>query len=415
MRIVLNFMLVFGVLLGWAGVGRAQEAAPQAGPQIELPPQDPIAPATALPRETPVGSALSPQAAALSGTAVGGYGELTLNAPGNGPAVVDLRRVVLYVGHNFNERLRFYSELEVEHAVSSADDQGEFEVEQAYLDGLLSNRLNLRAGLVIIPMGIINVYHEPPTFNGVDRPDVDTLLIPSTWREPGIGIFGELAPGLHYQLLLVNGFNANGFSAQSFVREGHQEGQLAAARDFGVVGRLDWQPVLSTNLGLSAYYATAGNSLRATVGSVPVTLAEIDARTAQGGFTARGEFAVGFIGDAAALNTALAAGTPDQMAAVPVSSQARGGYLEAGYDLLRLLAPGTVQTVTLFGRYDYIDTQASVPAGFAARPELRMQTLTPGLTYRPIPQIALKLDYRRHIPGAGDGWNELATAITWMF
>ena len=131
-----------------------------------------------------------------TGTAVGGYGELTLNAPSNAPAVVDLRRFVLFVGHNFTDRIRFYSEVEVEHAVSSAEDAGEVEIEQAYLDGLLSRRLNLRAGLILMPVGIINVYHEPPTFNGVDRPEVDTLIIPSTWREPGFGIFGELTTGV---------------------------------------------------------------------------------------------------------------------------------------------------------------------------------------------------------------------------
>jgi hypothetical protein len=305
--------------------------------------------------------------------------------------------------------------VEIEHAISSADDAGEVEVEQAYLDGLLGPRLNLRAGLIIVPMGIINIYHEPPTFNGVDRPDVDTFLIPSTWREPGLGIFGDLGRGFRYQLYLVNGFDANGFSAENFVREGHQEGQLARARDFGAVGRLDWEPALGSNVGVSGYYATSGNSLRATVGRVPVTMAEIDARTVRGGFSARAELAFGFIGDAAALNAAFAAGTADQMMAGPVSSQARGGYLEAGYDLLRLLVPGTAQTATLFGRYDYVDTQASVPAGYTANAAFRRQTVTAGLAYRPIPQLAFKLDYRRHIPGGGDGWNEIAAAITWMF
>ena len=189
------------------------ETAPAPGPSVELPPERDM-PAMNLPRESAVENPLG-RAPALSGTAIGGYGELTLNAPSNAPAVVDLRRFVLYVGHNFNEHLRFYSEVEVEHAIASSSDQGEVEIEQAYLDGLFGRRLNLRGGLIIMPVGIINVYHEPPTFNGVDRPDVDVLIIPSTWREPGFGIFGELATGLNYQLYLVNGFNASGFSAAS--------------------------------------------------------------------------------------------------------------------------------------------------------------------------------------------------------
>jgi hypothetical protein len=394
----------------------------QARPAIELPPDSAQGPVTALPRETAVENALG-RGGVLQGSAFGGYGELTLNVPGkyvlDSPpeATIDLRRFVLFFGHNFSDRLRFYSEFEVEHAVSSADDRGEAEVEQAYLDALLGRRLSLRGGLMIMPVGIINVYHEPPTFNGVDRPAVDTYVIPTTWREAGVGIFGELREGLRYQLYVVNGFNANGFTAESALREGHQEAQFAHAGDFGGVARLDYEPRLGSIVGGSAYYATSGNRLTSTVGKVPVTILEADARTRIGGFTARAEVAFLFIGDAAALDaaqrdTAIAAGgtAPD-----PVASRSQGGYVEAGYDLLRLLSPGNEQSVTLFGRFDYADTQASVPSGFVAKPEFRRTIYTVGLTYRPVMQIGLKLDYRRHVFGAGPSGNELAAAITWMF
>ena len=396
--------------------------AAHAQPAIELPAdaaQGP--PVTALPRETAVENALG-RGGVLQGTAFGGYGELTLNAPGkyvlDSPpeATIDLRRFVLFFGHNFSDRLRFYSELEVEHAVSSAGDRGEAEVEQAYLDGLLSRRLSLRGGLMVVPVGIINVYHEPPTFNGVDRPAVDTYVIPTTWREPGIGIFGELREGVRYQLYLINGFNANGFTAESALREGHQEAQLAHAGDWGGVARLDFEPRLGTIFGGSAYYATSGNSLTSTVGKVPVSLFEADARTRIGGFTARAEVAFLFIGDAAALNVALRDATPaGDPAPDPVASQSRGGYVEAGYDLLRVLAPGSEQSVTLFGRFDYADTQASVPDGFTANHAFTRYTYTAGLVYRPIPEVAVKGDYRRHEFGEGSGFNELAAALAWMF
>jgi hypothetical protein len=402
-------------LLASAGAALAQ-------PVVELPPEPREVPAPALPRETAVENALG-RGGTLRGSAFGGYGELTLNAPGkyvlDSPpeATIDLRRFVLFFGHNFSDRLRFYSELEVEHAVSSAGDRGEAEVEQAYLDGLLSRCVSLRAGLMIMPVGIINVYHEPPTFNGVDRPAVDTYVIPTTWREPGVGIFGELREGVRYQLYVVNGFDANGFTAELGLREGHQEAQFAHAGDWGGVARLDWEPRLGTVIGGSAYYATSGNSLTSTVGKVPVSILEADARTRIGGFTARAEVAFLFIGDAAVLDAARAAAamaanqpTPD-----PVASQSHGAYLEAGYDVLRLIAPGNEQSVTLFGRFDYADTQASVPAGFVANPAFRRTIYTAGITYRPVMQIGLKLDYRRHVFGAGPSGNELAAAITWMF
>jgi hypothetical protein len=392
------------------------------GPVIELPSERDM-PQMTLPRETAIENPLRQEAAA-SATAIGGYGELTLNAPAIGPSIIDLRRLVLFVGHNFSERIRFYSELEVEHAVASSTDQGEFEVEQAYLDGLFSRHFNLRAGLIIMPVGIINVYHEPPTFNGVDRPDVDTLVIPSTWREAGFGAFGEITQGLSYQVYFTSGFNANGFTAESGIAEGHQEAQLAYAGNFGAVARLTYEPMLATIFGLSAYGGTSccrpasgANTLQATVGNVPLGLFEADARTRYHGFTARAEVAFLFIGDTGALNTAFTSGTAtaEQMDAIAVASQLRGGYVEAGYDVLRLLAPGTAQDVTLFFRYDYVNTQASVAAGFTANPALIRYTETVGLVYRPIPEVGIKADYRRHEFGAGPSYNELATALTWMF
>jgi hypothetical protein len=398
---------------GQAGQGQAGPAPPAPGPAVELPAEQDM-PQMALPRETAIENPLG-RGQALSGTAIGGYGELTLNAPAIGPSVIDMRRLVVFVGHNFSDRLRFYSELEVEHAVASADDRGEFEVEQAYLDALFDRRFNLRAGLIIMPVGIINVYHEPPTFNGVDRPDVDTLVIPSTWREAGFGIFGELAQGLSYQAYFVSSFDANGFTAESGIAEGHQEAQFASARDFGGVVRLTYEPVLATILGISAYGSTSGNSLHDTVGRVPLALFEADARTRHRGFSARGEVALLLIGDTEKLNQALAAGSAEQMAAGPVSAQLRGGYLEVGYDLLRFLPSPTGQELTSFARYDYANTQASVRGVFTADHALIRYTETVGLVYRPIPEIGLKADYRRHEFGAGPSYNEFATALTWMF
>ena len=372
------------------------------------------APTVELPRESAIENALG-RAPAMSGSAFGGYGELTLNAPSNAPSVVDMRRLVLFFGHNFTDRLRFYSEFEVEHAVASSSDQGEAEVEQAYLDGLLSRWINLRGGLILMPMGIVNVYHEPPSFNGVDRPDVDQFVIPSTWREPGVGIFGELAEGLRYQLYFVNGFNANGFTAESAIHEGHQEAQLAYAGDYGGIARIDYEPVLGTVIGASAYGASSGNTLKSTVGRVPVGLFDIDARFHKGGFTARVEVALLLIGDAGKLNQALLAGTPEQQAAGPVASQSRGGYAEVGYDVLRFLAPSSEQALNAFTRFDYSNTQAVVPAGFTPRPEFRRYSQVLGLVYKPIPQIALKMDYRRHWLGNDEAFNEFAAAITWLF
>jgi hypothetical protein len=405
---------------GWVYASGGADSAPVSPPTLaedSARATDPHAddtPKTDLPRETAVENPLG-RAPTIAGSALGGYGELTLNVPSNGPGVVDLRRLVLFFGHDFTDRIRFYSEFEVEHAVASSSDQGEAEVEQAYLDGLLSRRFNLRGGLVLMPMGIVNVYHEPPSFNGVDRPDVDLFVIPSTWREPGLGIFGEIVEGLRYQLYVVNGFDANGFTAESAIREGHQEAQLAHAGDYGAIARLDYEPRLGTVIGASAYGATSGNTLTSTVGRVPVGLFDIDARWHWRGFAARVEIALLLVGDAGNLDRALAEGTPDQQAAGPVASQSRGAYAEIGYDVLRIFAPRSEQALSAFARFDYADTQARMPSGFAARPEFRRTSQMGGLVYKPIPQIALKMDYRRHWLGDSETFNEFASAITWLF
>jgi hypothetical protein len=244
---------------------------------------------------------------------------------------------------------------------------------------------------------------------------VDLFVIPTTWREPGVGIFGELTEGLRYQLYFVNGFNANGFTAESALREGHQEAQLAHAGDYGAILRVDYEPVLGTVIGASAYGASSGNTLTSTVGHVPVGLFDIDARFHKRGFSARAELALLLVGEAGKLNQALLSGTTAQQAAGPVASQSRGGYAEVGYDLLRFFAPSSEQALNAFTRFDYVNTQAVVPAGFVPRPEFRRYSQMVGLVYKPIPQIALKADYRHHWLGDNETFNEFAAAITWLF
>jgi len=107
--------------------------------------------------------------------------------------------------------------------------------------------------------------------------------------------------------------------------------------------------------------------------------------------------------------------TPEQQAAGPIASQSRGGYAEVGYDILRVLEPSSDHAVNLFTRFDYADTQAVVPDGLARRLEFRRYSQMVGVVYKPIPQVALKMDYRRHWLGNDEAFNEFASAITWLF
>ena len=125
---------------------------------------------------------------------ISGYMEMHLNAPldrVDGDPILDFHRFVLLFSHSFSDRLRFVGELEVEHAfVEGLEDAGEVELEQAYIDVLLKPALNFRAGMLLVPVGIINERHEPPVFHGVERPFVDTVIVPTTWFEAGAGVHG---------------------------------------------------------------------------------------------------------------------------------------------------------------------------------------------------------------------------------
>lgn len=128
-----------------------------------------------------------------SDTTIGGYGEITYNGylKDSSRNQADLKRLVLFFGHRFSDKLSFTSEVEVEHAVASSGDQGEVAIEQAYLDYAFNPALNLKAGLFLMPFGFLNRNHEPPVFYGVERNEVETRIIPSTWREGGIGLYGS--------------------------------------------------------------------------------------------------------------------------------------------------------------------------------------------------------------------------------
>jgi hypothetical protein len=343
---------------------------------------------------------------AQESTTVGGYGEIHYtNRSGHAtPAQVNLRRFVVYLAHTFDDRLTFRSEVEIEDAkVEGGSAGGEVALEQAFLDYRLSDRLTLRTGLVLPPVGIINETHEPPTFNGVDRPAFDHDVIPTTWRELGLGILGTLpiAEGLSYRLYVVNGLKASGFSDAEGIREGRQEGREASFANPSLTGRLEWvRPGL--RLGGSFWYGgtAAGDTLLGTgTFTAPLALVSADARYERGAFSARGVVATIHVSDADTINALYGAS---------VGSRITGGYVEAGYNILRHLAPHSKQRLTAFARHERYDTQAQVPAGTTRDREFARRITTFGLTYKPTWNTAFKGDYevRRTAVGGGVGAGE---------
>lgn len=347
-------------------------------------------------------AALSTVAAAQERTTLGGYGEVHYVNPSgpSSPAEVNVKRFVVYLAHTFTDRLSFRSELELEDTkVEGGTAGGEVALEQAYVDYRFSDALTIRWGLVLVPVGIINETHEPPTFNGVDRPAFEQDVIPTTWREIGVGAVGALpfVSGFRYRAYLVNGLVASGFTAASGIRGGRQEGREASFANPSLTGRLEYaQPGFKVG-GSFWFGGSAAQDPALGTGSFDnaVALVSTDARYDRGPFSARAVVATMNVGNAAAINQAYAA---------DVGSRIEGGYVEGAYNVLAALAPTTSERLDVFVRHERYDTHASVPPGTSRNPAFARRITTLGLTYRPVPNVAFKGDYqlRRNRAGTGE-------------
>lgn len=335
-----------------------------------------------------------------SGLSLGGYGEANYRAfvdDAEGKKnTADLLRLVTYVGYKFNDNILFNSEIELEHANTeemggvSGEDSGEVAVEFAYLDFLLEKQFNVRAGSVLIPMGFINEIHEPPYFFGVRRPEVEQVIIPSTWNEMGFGFFGQgdAAGTVEYRTYLVNGLRASRFE-DSGIREGRQSGNRALMEDVAWTGRLDYSPNVIPGLlvGSSFWVGNSGQDedFNGSSPNVRTLIGEAHAQYRYRQLSLRALGSWTSVGDADVLSAAKGE---------TIASRDQGWYVEAGYDILPHLVQGTRQSLSPFVRYEQLDTQASVPSGFARNASLDKQIYTIGLSYKPIDKVVIKADYR---------------------
>ena len=320
-------------------------------------------------------------------TALSGYMDFHFNKPEFTDAQLDFHRFVLIVTHSFSEKIRFVGELELEHAVvEGLEEKGELELEQAYVDFLLSRSFNVRAGMMLMPIGIINERHEPPVFYGVERPFNDTVIIPTTWFDVGAGVHGEIGRGWRYRAFVVAPLDAAEFNAEEGIREGRQMGSESNIGRPAVTGRLEYVAVRGLTLGASGWSGRSGFQFRPTF-DVPVSLAEIDARYARRRLELRGQFSQIWIDNADRLNDALAirVGVNPNIARV-----LRGFYGEAGY---RAISHPSIGEVGAFVRYENFDTQFRMPAGYVGLPEFDRDAWVVGATYWPDPDVAVKFDY----------------------
>jgi hypothetical protein len=304
-------------------------------------------------------------------TTIGGYGELHYNNlsaedPARDVEEIDFHRFVLFFGHEFNEKTRFYSEFELEHALvgdTGGDTPGEVELEQAFVEFDLRPGLHSRAGLFLLPVGFLNETHEPPTFYGVERPDVENIIIPSTWWEAGAGMNGRMGTSWDWNLAFTSGLQMPTTGNNAFrVRSGRQKVAKALASDGAITGRVRYFGIPGLHAGLTLQYQF-DPSQEANDGLDDGTLLEAHVEYQRSGFGLRALYSRwDFSGDAV------------EEAGADVQT---GWYVEPSYRLNRYLG--------FYTRYSDIE---------AARDQDQFDQWELGFNWWPAQNVVIKFDYR---------------------
>ena len=364
---------------------RVQELETSDGNKRAEEPRQGEATAGQAPRaEAPVQESAESSPASQTGP-ISGYMDFHLNRPEQEDPQLDFHRFVLLFTHGFSERLRFTGELELEHGfVEGAEESGELELEQAYLDFKVKPEFNLRAGMLLAPVGIINERHEPPSYHGVERPFVDTFIIPSTWFDAGVGIHGAFGPGWQYRAYLMAPLDATRITAGEGLAEARQKGFRSNVRNIAQTARLENVGFPGLTLGASFWRGKTGFNFRREDSRVGVI--EFDGRYHTGPVAVRGEFAQVFVDGANELNDLLqrTAGVSPNIA-----RQMRGFYVEPSVRPV----PRLRYDIAAFLRYENFDTQFRMPEGVLPLKQFDRAAWVVGASYFPDPDIAFKIDY----------------------
>ncbi|MBC7413058.1 MAG: hypothetical protein H7331_11475, partial [Bacteroidia bacterium] len=292
-------------------------------------------------------------------TVISGYGEVKYEYNSyTSTATASVPRAVMFIGHRFNERYQLFSEWELENANTA--DGGEFGVEQLFIKYNINRSIYITAGLFTPRIGIINENHLPTTFNSINRPFVETLLIPATWREIGVGLYGqsESVLGLNYAVSLTNGLDASKFSNGTGIRGGRGAGNTINAKTIGITPSVLYYHN-NFRMQASGYYGGSvgvspreADSLYLETGPLgaAVAMAEANVQYKHNGVSIKALVAYTNITKAQDINRAYANNTPSEMI---------GGYAELGYNVLH--KKQAVKSLTIFTRYEYLDLNSKVP------------------------------------------------------
>ena len=320
---------------------------------------------------------------------VGGYGEMLYNQPEGDNGTLDVQRLVMLFGYKFDDKIQFVTEIEFEHVQ-------EVYVEQAFINYNLANNVNLRGGLMLVPMGIINEFHEPTTFNGTNRPSMDKSIVPTTWRELGVGVSGKFNDlSLGYQAYIFNGFKSvtsdeNGIvtggllGGSNGLRGGRQKGIESTINSPNLSLKFDYYGLPGLRLGLSGYFGKtqAPDDVDMIDGAdVGLSMIGLDARYAYRKFMARGQYIIADISGSKEYNA---------LTGQNLGSQLSGYYIEGAYNLL---PSQNAQKLFAFARYEKYDTHAKVDS-ITENLGYDRTDITLGLTYHLTTGVVAKADYQ---------------------
>ncbi len=319
----------------------------------------------------------------FANTTIGGYGELHYNnltnqkSGGDNKDELDFHRFVLFFGHEFNENIRFFSELELEHSISGDDQNGEVELEQAFLEFDLSERYTAKTGLFLMPVGILNETHEPTTFYGTERNPVEKNIIPSTWWEGGALFNARVGNGFSFDLAATSGLKTDNFS----IRGGRQKVSKADVSDGAFTGRALWRGIPGVELGLTAQYQE--NLAEDGIQSTSATLLEAHTVIRRGPYGLRALYARWDLDS----DAAEVGGKDEQY----------GFYVEPSYQINEQWG-----TFARFNEWNTAD-------GSDATTDNKYQQWDAGVNYWPHPNVVLKFDYQNQDAPKGkdefDGFN----------
>lgn len=397
----------------------AQSAAPAAATSNSALPDT----TSALPNTAPAAGSSS-FASAAQNVKLWGYGELYYTDPVHDGkrAQADLARAVFGIGYSFDSRTEFNSEYELEHAVSSSSDPGEFEVEQFYVDRQLGDAVAVRGGLFLMPFGFLNEHHEPTNFYGVQRNFVETLIIPSTWREGGFNFHGDTRSGFGWNVGVTTGVDLSKWNlTPAFpqyttalelednrvapLQATHQELALAKAHNLSQYAALSYFGAPGLTLGGAIFTGKAAPVAAPIAGSQRVTLWEGHLRWTPSKLDLTALYARGSVSNLAPVNAANP-GAPN-----PLPSSFYGYFFQGAYDVwqhgdYRLSPFARWEVYNMGASYEGIPGPAiptgsipltAAPGDYGRWPRNEDRIWTVGTSFYVTPHVVLKLDYQHFL------------------